>query len=144
MADARNERKEFTGADFLAGGTLPVELHLKVQLHPDVKADHLHIDPDLERRLQASTAAVLEWVARSSANGVQLLADPLTALAAAGVKLNPADRDRLAHALEQQAGRDVLPAGVNLASLSVETARSPAREKVAAKSVKRGGRHGDR
>lgn len=139
-----HERTSFSGADFLAGGTVPVELHLQVKLRPDDQADHLHIDPDLESHLRKSNAAILEWVGRGPTNGVQILTDPIAALAAAGVKLSLSERERLAHELERRADRDVFPAGVRLVSVSVENDRTQTgrRDVVDKKTAKRGGRHG--
>lgn len=143
-----------TVADLLAGAVVPVRMHLKVTIRPDLpdgkpeagtrlSAARLR-ELALARRLGNRTPQLLAWARRSGENAALLLVDPVAAAARAGLKLSRDD----SRALQEQLGpgADVLPPGVELTGLEVKIASPPAppppprpRRPV---SKKRGGRRG--
>jgi hypothetical protein len=122
MAEDRSDRLPGVDtASVLAGGRPTVRLNLKLA----VTAEHA---PDVERLvpkevadlLLAQREKLLEWVRASRENQATFLTDPLEALEKAGVELGAGERAALRRSHPRRRLEEALPAGVNLASLSVD------------------------
>lgn len=116
------ENTWITAADLMAGATLPVRVRLHVTLHADSpRPGGSNI---LAVQLRRHSSKLLGWAKGDPKRARQLLLDPIGAAAAAGAKLSTADLavlDKHARAAELTS---VLPAGVELVGLEVETSTS--------------------
>ena len=77
----------------------------------------LAISPGLVATLKQADKAVVAWMAKDTANAQRFLADPIAALAEAGVELSRSDQKALARANAEARSARVVGPGVRVASL---------------------------
>lgn len=77
----------------------------------------LAIDPGLVATLNKANKAVVAWMAKDTANAQRFLADPVAALAEAGVELSRSDQKALARVNAEARSARVVGPGVKVASL---------------------------
>lgn len=132
----------FTSADLLAGSVLPIQLRLKVTIHPgsreipqhgnDPAAVHLRRQQTLHSRLGRNGPKILAWARRSPKNGALFLTDPQAAAKEAGIKLPAGDLKAVMQHFNALSPGEVLPAGVSLREFEVNVVSAP----YAAKTVR--------
>jgi hypothetical protein len=121
MADKRSDRSPGVDtASVLAGGRPTVRLNLKLAVTPEHAPELERLVPgEVAETLLAQRDTLLEWVGRSRDNQATFLTDPLDALDKAGIKLDAGERAALHRSHRRRQPDEMLPAGVDLASLSV-------------------------
>ena len=112
-----------TSAEILAGADPPVTLNLKLSFTDGQDSGHDDLVPaSLRQRLFAQEAKLLSWIGRSRANQLAFVADPVSALAQAGIDLSAAETAALRRVRPAGEPQAMVPPGTTLASLGVQIA----------------------
>jgi hypothetical protein len=81
---------------------------------------NMTIDPALLATLNKADAAMVDWLARDTANAQRFLANPVAAMREAGVELSRVEEKALARASEAASAARFVGPGVKIGSLSVK------------------------
>jgi hypothetical protein len=117
------DEQVLTATQLLAGAAIPIRLNLRYELTTARPEGIEEVIPEsVLDKISERQEHLVRWMQRDHAHRVQFLIDPLGALKEVGIELEADERDALIAVHDMNASSEILPPGVEVATVSVDLA----------------------